>query len=146
MSGYGILGALFVAVLLTLLFSRSFSHRGKSYNHRGPFRGLLLFFLVVFMAAWASQLWLRPIGPTALGVAWAPFTFVAFLVAILLVAASSAAGKTGSKEITEKENLSPTEAAPLFAIGLFFWILLLVFLAAILVGYYNEPGTEILAA
>ncbi|HTF02479.1 MAG TPA: hypothetical protein VK826_00575 [Bacteroidia bacterium] len=104
---------------------------------------MLLFFLVVFMAAWASQLWLRPVGPTALGVAWAPFTFVAFLIAILLVAASSAAGKTRPK--TDPENLTPEEAAPLFAIGLFFWILLLVFLAAILLGYYSQPDPEILA-
>lgn len=135
MTTTGIIGALFLAVLLTVVFSGSF-------RHRGPWGGLFLFGLIIFLAALSAQIWIHPIGPTAFGISWAPFTFFAFLVAILLVASASSTGKV-KKEKTEP--LEATEAAPLFAIGIFFWLLLIFFLFIIIFGYYIRPGTTVLA-
>lgn len=131
----GILGALLLAVLLTVVFSRSF-------RHRGPWGGLFLFGLIIFLAAWSAQIWIHPIGPTAFGISWAPFTFFGFLIAILLIASASSTGKVSRQKT---EPLSAEEAAPLFAIGIFFWLLLIFFLFVIIFGYYIRPGTTVLA-
>ncbi len=134
MNIYGVIGALLLAVILTSIFSRSF-------RHRGPLGGLLLFCIIVFLAAWAGQLWINPIGPIALGIAWLPFTFVAISVALLLVAAASGDRKPAAKN----PEPVPQEAVPFMAIGLFFWLLLLFFLIAILLGYYIVPGGRTMA-
>lgn len=131
----GIIGALLLALVLTAVFS-------GSYRHRGPMNGLAIFFLIIFLAAWSGQLWIPPVGPNAFGVAWLPFTSVAFLIAILLVAAASSTGRNAP---APTEKVTPEEAAPILAIGLFFWLLLLFLLASIILGYFIVPGGRILA-
>src|SRR5687768_506262 len=54
MNYYVILASLLVTMVITWAIS-AFSRR--------PLRGLWLFFLVVFLATWAGQLWITPFGP-----------------------------------------------------------------------------------
>ena len=48
--------ALIVAVILTLVFV-------FVVRRRGPWESTFLFFVVVFLGAWAGGLWLKPVGP-----------------------------------------------------------------------------------
>jgi hypothetical protein len=130
---YGIFASIIIALLLTLIFSTSF-------RHRGPWGGLLFFFLVIFLTSWASQLWINPFGPVVLGIYWVPLVFVAVLVALLLLAVGSTAIDKApvtppAEEITRSES-------SLLAIGLFFWILVVILIIAIAIGYWVLPETN----
>ncbi|HEY6160437.1 MAG TPA: hypothetical protein VI112_04415, partial [Bacteroidia bacterium] len=123
-----------LALLLTLVFS-------TSYRHQGPLGGLLLFFLIIFLATWAGQLWISPIGPLMLGIAWGPLVFVAFLFAILLMALAA-----GNPKPAKTNNASEAvNEGPVVAIGMFFWFLLVILLVAIAVGYYRHPEKPLIA-
>jgi hypothetical protein len=122
----GIFAALVVAIVLTVIFS-------GSYRHNGPFGGLLFFFLILFLASWAGQLWIHPITPFIWGIGWVPLVFVAFLMSFILTAAAG----TGGRKLTEKEK-EEIESS-ISAVGIFFWVLLLVLLIAIVTGYYITP-------
>ena len=127
MNTAGIFASFIAALLLTMTFA-------NSYRSRGPIGGLGIFFLIIFLASWAGQLWIAPIGPKFLGVAWVPLFFISLLSAMLLMAASSPLPKNFSKtRVSEMEKVSAT------ALGIFFWIALLFFLFSILLGYYFAP-------
>jgi hypothetical protein len=131
---YGIFASILVALLLTLIFSTSF-------RHRGPMGGLLFFFLVIFLASWASQLWIGPFGPVYFGVALVPLIFVSVLVAVLLLAAGASAIDRAPVN-PPKEKVTPAEGS-LLAIGFFFWLLVLILIAAIVIGYWVIPEKPI---
>jgi hypothetical protein len=128
---YGIVASIIIALLLTLIFS-------TSYRHRGPWGGLLFFFLVIFLASWAGQLWI-PRGPVLFGVAWVPLVFIGVLVAILLLAAGSSA--IDRAPVNPPAEKIAQEDASILAIGFFFWLLILILIIAITVGYWVLPET-----
>lgn len=134
MGFYGIFAAFIIAMFLTLLFSSSF-------RQRGPWGGLLLFFLVIFLASWAAQLWISPVGPVIFGISWIPLVFVAVLFAIILLAA---AATVPSPPKNQPGEITPADAS-FMAIGTFFWFLLIILLIAIAVGYYNSPNVKIIS-
>jgi hypothetical protein len=120
MSYTAVFAALLIALLLTFIFS-------GSYRHRGPFRGLLIFFLILFLAAWSSQIWINPIGPLGWGVSWVPLIFVSLFVSLILVAAAGPVDrKTSNAEIDSS----------IAAVGAFFWFLILILLIAVVAGYF----------
>jgi hypothetical protein len=139
----GIFAALLVALLFTLVFS-------ASYRKRGSWGALLIFFLIIFLASWAGQLWINPIGPMVYGVSWVPLIFVGLVFAFLLMAASppqppkrkgttggiGASGISASNAPADSESTEEEEVAAL-AVGVFFWILLIVLFVAIVLGYYR---------
>lgn len=127
MNYYIIPAALIISIFLTLLFSATF-------KSRGPFRGLAIFFLVIFLATWAGHLWITPMGPVFMGIAWLPLFFVAIIFAILMLAVSQH-HSAGVKESREEKAM---EEASVVAIGLFFWILLIALAVSIALGYWNR--------
>jgi hypothetical protein len=120
MTYYGIFAALLVALLLTLAFS-------GSYRHRGPLRGLFVFFLILFLASWAGQLWISPVGPYYLGVSWVPMIVVPIVIAFILIAAAG--------PVDKKANNTDVETS-IAAVGIFFWLLLMILLFSVVVGYF----------
>jgi hypothetical protein len=128
---YGIIASIIIALLLTLIFS-------TSYRHRGPWGGLLFFFLVIFLASWAGQLWI-PRGPVLFGVAWVPLVFIGVLVAILLLAAGSSA--IDRAPVNPPAEKTVQEDASILTIGFFFWLLILILITAITIGYWILPET-----
>lgn len=134
MHAYGILASVVVALLLTLIFSTSF-------RHRGPMGGLLFFFLAIFLASWASHLWISPFGPVFFGVALVPLIFVGVLVAVLLLAAGSTAIDRAPVN-PPKEKTTAAESS-ILAIGAFFWVLVIILITAIVIGYWVIPGKPV---
>ena len=71
--------ALAIAGIVTALFA-------LLLGRRGPWASSPLFFLLIFLAAWAGGVWITPVGPSVWGLYWLPFLVVAVLFALLLAA------------------------------------------------------------
>lgn len=130
--------AFLVAILVSLLFLPA--HRSVAADREAGAGGLLFFFLVVLLAAWAGGLWIAPFGPMMWGVYWLPYLVIGLLVALLLVAAS--------EPLRRRDQASPPPegdveagagaAATAAVFGLFFWILLIALIGAIILGYLMD--------
>jgi len=123
MNYYVIPAALLIAFLLCLLFV-------ALSPERRPFRFLFWFFLIIFLSGWAGQLWIFPFGPLVWGVAFLPLIFIAVIVALLIIAISP--------PMPPIKNDVP-ENTSVFALGMFFWLLLVILIVSIIVGYYRIP-------
>ncbi|HYF67409.1 MAG TPA: hypothetical protein VD884_04700 [Ohtaekwangia sp.] len=129
----GFLAALTIALLLTILsvfvFKRS-----------GPWGTAWSFFLVLFLGLWALSLYVRAIGPVYWGVSWLPIVFGGIMLSILLIAVMPDASHLRDDVNREKKAGRPTDIRPDLPIpkaGRFFWILIILFVIAILIGMVN---------
>jgi uncharacterized membrane protein YfcA len=73
-----VLTALVLAVILTGVMTLVF----RRHRHA---RDVVVFFFVIFLAAWGGGLWLKPYGPSVYGVYWFPFLVVALIVSLILI-------------------------------------------------------------
>lgn len=121
-----LLFALVIAILLTALF-------GLLFRRMAMGTGLLLFFLVLFLASWAGGVWLTPFGPPLFGVSWLSFLFIGLFVALILTALIPPVRPPRTLE--EARVQAETEAETTFIIDIFFWILLLGLLVVIVITY-----------
>jgi len=126
MEYYNIPAAIMISVLVMFVFSLLF-------KDRRPAGGPLLFFLVVFLATWAGQLWIQPVGPMYKGIAWVPLIFISVFFSLFVMALSP-------RVVTERDEIE-TEATS-FAVGIFFWLVLILLVMAIVVAYYRLPGID----
>lgn len=122
----GLMVALTLAVLLTMLFA--FGFRGQRW---GP--GLLFFFLLLFLATWAGGVWTVPVGPLMLGVPWLSFLVVALTVALLLTIFIP--DRRRPEGMSAEAKQSAQAASDTVAVDVFFWILVCGLLLAITARY-----------
>ena len=120
-----VLGALLVAVILSVIFIRGF-------RRQGPWASYLIFFIVVFLAAWAGGVWVTPGELEPWGPYWLPFLFVGLIFALLLAAAAPPRHPRSRAEVDKKLQ---EESSPETAYGVCFWFLLMVLGVAILTHY-----------
>jgi len=120
-----ILFALCMAMLFTLVFA-------VGLRRTGPWANIRIFFLVVFLAAWAGGLWISPAGPVFIGIAWLPILLFSFLLAVLL--ASFTPPQRPEPKVETITEVKDKETA-VRAFGAFFWILLIGLVVIILLGY-----------
>ena len=115
------------AVLLTLIFSTLF-------RRKGPWSRGLVFFLIVFLAAWAGGVWLLPFGPTLFGVTWLPFLIAGLFVALILAAAlpPQMTEESSEKKIVLEKR---TDAVERKRFDAFFFLLIGALLIAVILGY-----------
>lgn len=115
------------AILLTLIFTTLF-------RRKGPWSRGLVFFLVVFLAAWAGGIWVVPFGPTLFGVSWLPFLIAGLFVALILAAAiPPQMSEQPSEKKIELERGS--EAIDQKRFDAFFFLLIGALLIAVILGY-----------
>jgi hypothetical protein len=119
--------AVFIAVILSIVFAGGF-------RNRGPWANTVVFFAVVFLAAWAGGMWLQPIGPSLWGMYWVPFVFVGLLVALLLAAVAPPQQRSPRKAAGVHEE-KVEEVATMRALGIFFWIFVVALILVILISY-----------
>ena len=120
-----VFGEIVLAFVIGLLLALIFAY---GFGRTGPWGGFLWFFLVLFLTAWAVGLWAEPIGPVVWDVAWVPIFFGALFVALLVAAIPPTPGRPSA--VSEPET-----AETVTAVGLFFWLMLLVLGVAILFAY-----------
>jgi len=118
---------LFLALILTLIFAVGF--RRQSWGG-----GLILFFLVLFLATWAGGVWITPFGPVWWGISWLPFIFVGLVIALLLTA-TMRPDRIRPREGGGVDMKPRAEVESLAALDAFFWVLFCGLLLAIIVGY-----------
>lgn len=94
---------------------------------------ILFLFLIFFLAIWAGGVWIAPFGPVIAGRSWLPFVLVGLFLLLLIAAAS--APREPPRTATEARLEAEEAAAVGTALSVFFWILLLGLMAAILVAY-----------
>jgi small-conductance mechanosensitive channel len=124
---YEIVAALVMALVITIFFS-------AVLRHKGPWGAVWLVFVTIFLASWAGYLWINPFGPMVLGVSIAPIFVVGLIFAFILAAVSVPQPRFKRKTPETEEADSAT-----VAIGIFFWIVLIILIVAIAAGYYRLP-------
>jgi len=117
--------ALCMAMLFTLIFA-------IGLRRTGPWSNVWVFFLIVFLAAWAGELWISPAGPVFIGIAWLPILFLSFLLAVLL-ASFTPPQRPEPKVETISEVKGKEAAVRIF--DAFFWTLLIGLVVIIVLGY-----------
>ena len=127
-----ILAALLVSVILSALFALATWKRGKR-------KGLVWLFLIIFLGTWAGGLWIHPFGPTLWGIHWLSFLLVGVVVALILAASQAKPkprGREETIEILEKmRQKREAEQVAWIALMIFFWVLMLTLLGAIIFRY-----------
>lgn len=122
---------LFIGMVLAALFVFAFGWGRSDTDQAWP--ALLFFFLIVWMGAWALGAWVTPFGPLFWGVPVLTFFFIALLFALVLAAAVPAGPRrpypaAGPPRVDE-------EASAALGFGVFFWVLLLALLVALVARY-----------
>jgi len=118
------------AFVIGILFTGIFA---IGFGRRGPWASIPVFFLIVFLAAWAGGAWATPVGPPLFGVFWLPFLFMGLAIALLLAAAAPPPQSPVDIVSPEPERGEERKAAVAFEI--FFWILLVTLGIAIVSRY-----------
>lgn len=94
----------------------------------------LFVFALLFLATWAGAIYLEDFGPTLWGAFWLPFLLVG--IVFMLILAATAPGRRRPRKrrqaLQQAQAAEQTEAA----LGIFFWITIIVLIIAILVYYF----------
>jgi small-conductance mechanosensitive channel len=123
--------ALAVALFLTVVFA-VIGRQAKT-----PVR-VLVFFLVVFLGAWAGGIWITPVGPSLLGVYWLSFFAAGLIFALILEAVAAFSARPAESQARDIQKDKKEEREIESVLGAFFWALLLMFVAAIVLGYLGR--------
>jgi hypothetical protein len=130
---FAVLIATIFAGLLTALARRPESVPASEQTAAVAAGSIFVFLFVVFLlVTWAGGLWVTPFGPTLWGVAWLPLVIVALLAALLLIAAAPERYRFP----TRPAGREAAGVAAVVGFGIFFWILAILLLAVIGVGYW----------
>lgn len=131
---------LFAVLLVTILISTLFFY---AFNVKGPWNSFWTFFLVVLLCIWIANLWIQPIGPVYYGIGWITLISVGLLVALLLAAVPRAPHQQDHKIRKQEEARPDPESEKKYqdfnrttaTISGIFWVLMLIMLVVIILGY-----------
>lgn len=144
---------LFVLILTLILVMALAPARAQRRRYReGERAGLLFFFFILFFTIWAGGIWVQPFGPPLMGVHWMPFLTIGIIVSLLLLAAippapthrvdsnptrstTDSAGTPSHKEEAALAAERDREVEAAAAFSLFFWMLIGVLLASVIINY-----------
>lgn len=99
------------------------------FRRPGPW-GIVWFFLLVFLGAWAFGAWAEPVGPVAWGVAWTPILVAAVLIALIVAAIPPTGLPTGAPT-----GAPEGETGAVRRVGTFFWLLIILLLIVVALSY-----------
>ncbi len=121
-----LLFALILAIVLTAILAGPARWRHPATAETSGATALFLFVLL-FLVIWVGGLWLAPFGPPLWGGYWAPFVAVAIVLGLILLAAAA----------PPRRPLQAGAAAhgPVVVFGVFFWILAIVLIVGLFIGY-----------
>lgn len=135
MLAWDLLVALVVGILLVGVFTAVFGRPRAWAVDDGPaWAGILAFFAIIFLTAWAGGRWVRPFGPPLFGVIWLPYLIMG-LIALLLIAAAAPPPPRARGRSAAPPPLEADAATVGAGLSLFFWVILAVLLVVILAGY-----------
>lgn len=118
-----VMTALAVGILLTAILAATLPVRRL-------WRGWLLFFGVVLLAAWAGGVWLPPVGPSMFGIAWMPFLFVGLVIGLLLAPSVRRGARAAGQQARGDEKVAMETS-----FSVLIWVLMIGLAVAILLAY-----------
>lgn len=121
-----------IAVIIVALFVGSIFYYG--FKRTGPWGSLWSFLLVLFLGTLLVSVWLDPVGPIWWGAAWIDLLFFGLIFALLLAAATPPSRQEGTYTSDVVTNERDGKHAAVVAIGLYFWLMLVLLTAAIIAG------------
>lgn len=107
----GIVFIIFLAFIIAALFAYPY---GTGVRWTGGIPLLILFFILIWLAAWASALWFAPVGPVLWGIPQIPVLVVAWLVALFW----GALIPSRPGELTTTGEATPTRTKEKLSLGL----------------------------
>lgn len=119
-----------IALLFSLLLVGGFNWRRGENPAAWP--SVIFMFLILFPILWVADLWLQPAGPVVLDVYWVPLLVVGLIVALILAALVPPQPR---RRVAETGEPPEAEFATYTAFGMFFWILMLLLVLTIFLGY-----------
>jgi hypothetical protein len=126
--------ALIISLSISIIFS-------IALRREGPRTGFFLLFVTVFLITLTGGLWLSPAGPYTRGVYWLPFIVVGGLGSyILYLRAPRNPPHTREETIRTLNRIAKSkelEKLTYLTFDLFFWIILVILIAAILFHYFR---------
>jgi hypothetical protein len=129
-----ILIGIFYLVLIAFLITFFFTFLLRK---RGPWDTFWTFFIIIFLAVLAANLWIGPVGPHLFDeIYWVPPLIVGLLIALLLAATSPPPKTRSELEIQKKELAEGKKATAV--LGTFFWFLFAFMMLLIIAGIINE--------
>lgn len=114
-----------ITILLTLLLGSSYRSRGTS--------AFLFFVIILLLGTWAIGAYINPIGPLIMGVSWLSYLLVGLIIALLMTALAAAFAEPPQNG-GEDDKLD-LEIATGTAFNVFFWILFIILVIAIILSY-----------
>lgn len=120
------LAVIFTVILLPLL--------GWPRPGRDGGGAALLLVLLLMLGTWAAMLWVTPLGPAVMGVYWVPGLATAWLLALLILAIAPRRGRAATPAEATREAQAEARAERLI-FGVFFWLLVLSLVAAVVTRY-----------
>lgn len=118
---------LFYVLVITLLLTAVFA---VGFRKQRTWPVVLVFFVILFLATWAVGIWITPAAGLS-GLSWVPYLIVGLLFALLLTALIPLSRTLRSDQVKEAEE----KAVAIVVFDLFFWILVIGLIAAIIVRY-----------
>jgi hypothetical protein len=105
-------------------------------RRRGPWGSLWSFLLVLFLGIWMVAIWIEPIGPVWYDAAWLDLLVVGLILALLLAAATpyTPNGRKNRSDVIGEGEVRGEENTSVVAVGIFFWLLMFLLLALIIIG------------
>jgi hypothetical protein len=123
--------SLFVAVVFTVILVTGLGRIGP-----GPWSGLIFFFFLLFLLAWAGGLWLPRSGPAISEVSVLPIIVAGLLGLLVFAALIPRRGRgTMADAVAETEKRHKQEDVVGITVGAFYWIVVVLLLAAIVVRF-----------
>jgi hypothetical protein len=128
---FAFITALLISIIISLALRRE-----------GPRTGFFLMFVTIFLMTLAGGLWLSPAGPYTRGVYWLPFIVIGALGSyILYLKAPRRPPHSRRETLEELDRIAKSkqlEKLTYMTFDLFFWIILVFLLAAILLHYVRK--------
>ena len=127
--------AFLVAAVLSVVLVGLTGWRRPRREEEGMWPSLIALFVVLVLMVWAGGVWVTPFGPPVWGGYWAPFLLVGVMVALLIATLTTAARPPRARREPRVEGEIEAEEAAASFFGLFFWLLLVIGIAALVIRY-----------
>lgn len=122
-----------IAVVFISIFLGSVFFYG--FRRRGPWGSFWSFLMVIFLGILLFDIWTEPVGPIWYGVGWIDLLFIGLIFALLLSASSPTDPKRTYRSTTPEEAEAEAGAS-VIAIGVFFWLLIILLITSIAIGIW----------
>ena len=128
---------LFTAIMVSILMTWLFYLATGGKQRRKV--GLFWILVILIFTTWAGGVWIKPIGPAWWGLHWLSFILTGAVVTLILIITIPRKPPKGRHEtldmLEDIELEREVEEAAYFTLSIFFWVLIILLLAAILLRY-----------